>query len=147
RSGGVQCSRPRRGPLMTSIDRVLIDPGQRELFAALHEAIAAVNRDTPGQRSLPCTAEQALGELLTAMPSAEGAREWRVPGPGPNGVRAMLLAVWWRDFLERPHVRLLGGSASRGMPMPLPLPSPHRPALSCIYPDVCAVAVQHRRPR
>jgi hypothetical protein len=77
----------------------------------------------------------------------EGARFWRVGGPALFGVRAELIAIWWTDFLGRRHLRLLGGSRHRGMELPAPLPSPHRPPLSCVYPDPCVVVTQHRRSR
>jgi WD40 repeat protein len=133
---------------MTSVDRILIDPGGEELAAALVDAASAVDRDQlSDSRPLPCL-EGDAGSLWQEMrDQSEGARFWRVAGPGLYGVRAELVAIWWTDFLGRRHLRLLGGSRHRGMELPAPLPSPHRPPLTCVYPDSCVVATQHRRSR
>lgn len=134
---------------MTSIDRVLMDPDDEALFAAVRSAIAAVDLDMEGEgRTLGCDPEEAGAALAWRMrQQGEGVCEWRIPGPGPNGVRAALIAVWWSDYFERRHLRLLGGCRHRGMDLPLPIPSAHRPALACVYPESCVVATEHRRPR
>jgi hypothetical protein len=134
---------------MSTIDRVLIDPDGEALDAALRSAIAAVDRDMSSQGyALGCDADDAWDLLTGRMrQEPEGACEWRIPGPGPNGVRAALIAVWWSDFFDRRHLRLLGGCRHHGMELPLPIPSPHRPALACVYPEACVIASQHRRPR
>jgi hypothetical protein len=134
---------------MSSIDRVLIDPDGEDLASAVRAGIDAVNRDMVGTgHSLPYEADEAFGQLFGKMhQDADGVCVWSAPGPGPNGVRAALIAVWWADALGRRHLRLLGGCRHRGMELPLPIPSAHRPALACVYPEVCVIATQHRRSR
>src|SRR5262245_17375400 len=130
---------------MSTIDRVLIDPDGEALDAALRSAIAAVDRDMQGQgHALACEPDDACRLLTRRMrQEPEGVCQWRIPGPGPTGVRAALIAVWWSDFFDRRHLRLLGGCRHLGMELPLPIPSPHRPALACVYPEACVVASQH----
>jgi WD40 repeat protein len=133
---------------MSSTDRVLIDPDDEALASALRAAVAAVDGEMAGQgHSLPCDPDSDWLLLRGKMRQEEGVCEWRITGPGPNGVRAALVAVWWSDALDRRHLRLLGGCRHRGMELPLPIPSAHRPALACVYPEACVIASQHRRSR
>lgn len=137
---------------MNSFDEVLIDPPRGAFEATLYAAVDAVHRQlrqTPGTHDLRLdTCERSeLQSLWHAMDqSPSGCREWptrdRLWHPTNHG---SFLVAWWRDYLSRWHVRLVGDWPAEGVR--LPMAGPSRPALARIYPANSVVVTEHRRSR
>lgn len=137
---------------MNSFDDLLIDPPRGVLEATLYEADDALRRDLHGEpgwaeaRLEACQRAQleALWKQMDQAPA--GHREWQAHGRGWRySTRAGLIVLWWRDYLKRRHVRVVGGCAHKGAR--LPVPGPTRPPLACIYQGHTVILSRHRRYR
>jgi hypothetical protein len=124
---------------MGDFDRVFVAPSAAELNEALRVAAATANaeRRALGLRWPPPRLPRTLARVQA---EAEGVQVW---GDGVEGdlprERTEVALAWWRDFIGRPHVRILGrrGQAawSHGQP---------RRALAAVYGEQALVRVRGR---
>jgi WD40 repeat protein len=123
---------------MARFDRVLIDPTQTELYAALREAVEAANEKR--RLRLVSWPLPEVTDVYERLAEPHGWKQWNggtEPVRSGEGRSAVVLA-WWTDRAGRKHHRIVGRHGPFNRPMLDNLLCPFgepRPPLWFVYPD------------
>lgn len=118
---------------MAAFDRVLIDPADGELRAALRDAVQAAN----DRRKLRIV---RLPDAPLSLDGPDGFRQFNGgDGPArPGDGRSAVAVAWWTDRAARKHVRVVGDQGPFKRPMLDNMLCPFdeaRPPLWLVYPE------------
>jgi WD40 repeat protein len=123
---------------MARYDRVLIDPRQDELYAALGEAVEAANEKR--RLRLVHWPLPNVTDVYNCLGEPHGWKQWNGgTGPARSGEgRSVVVLAWWTDRAGRKHHRIVGRHGQFNRPMLDNLLCPFgeaRPPLWFVYPD------------